>query len=204
MNNPLQKTIFIVDDDKKVRDALLWLFTSVQLPVETFDSASQFIDKYKSNRPGCLIIDVRMPGMSGLELLELLKLNKCHLPIIVITGHGDIPMAVRAMKAGAVDFICKPFNDQYLLDQIQKTLNQNHSADDTQQNELISACFATLTSREKDILVRITDGQLNKQIAYELNIAQSTVETTRSKIMKKMQAKTMAQLIKNYVMLELD
>jgi len=124
MNKQFEKTVFIVDDDPKIRDALQWLFESVDLPVETFENAKHFIDNYNVNKKGCLIVDVRMPGMSGLELLEHLKKKKCYLPIIVITGHGDVPMAVRAMKAGAIDFISKPFNDQYLIDKIQKIFIQ--------------------------------------------------------------------------------
>jgi two-component system, LuxR family, response regulator FixJ len=124
MNKQFEKTVFIVDDDPKVRDALQWLFESVDLAVETFENAKHFIDNYNVNKTGCLIVDVRMPGMSGLELLEHLKLTKCHLPIIVTTGHGDVPMAVRAMKVGAIDFISKPFNDQYLIDKIQKIFSR--------------------------------------------------------------------------------
>lgn len=120
MNKQVEKTIFVVDDDPKVRDALKWLFESVNLRVETFENAMHFIDNFNANKKGCIILDVRMPGMSGLVLLDYLKLNNCRLPVIVITGHGDVPMAVRAMNAGAVDFLTKPFNDQYLIDKIQK------------------------------------------------------------------------------------
>jgi FixJ family two-component response regulator len=127
MNKQSEKTIFVIDDDPKILEAIQWLFESVDLPVETFDNAQHFIDNYNANRNGCLIVDVRMPGMSGLELLEYLKVIKCHLPVIVITGHGDVPMAVRAMKAGAVDFISKPFNDQYLIDKIQTIFLQMDS-----------------------------------------------------------------------------
>lgn len=124
MNKQFENTVFVVDDDPKVRDALSWLFESVDLLVDTFKNAKDFLEHCDFNKPGCLILDVRMPGMSGLELLDQLRLKKCHIPIIVITGHGDIPMAVRAMKAGAIDFISKPFNDQYLIDKIQRVFIQ--------------------------------------------------------------------------------
>lgn len=202
MNTQTENTVFVIDDDPGIRDALQWLFESVHVPVKTYATATSFFSGYCSSLRGCLILDVRMPGMSGLELLEQLKLRKNHLPIIVITGHGDIPMAVRAMKAGATDFISKPFNDQYLLDQIQKAFNQRQSHADTLSNEKIAACFESLTSRERDIIALIAEGKLNKQIAQELNIALSTVEIHRSRVMQKMQAKTLAQLIKNYVLLE--
>ena len=202
MNNQFDKTVFIVDDDSKIRDALQWLFESIQLPVETFISATHFLESYTFDRPGCLIIDVRMPSMGGLELLEQLKLKKCPLPVIVITGHGDIPMAVRAMKAGAVDFISKPFNDQYLIDLIQEIFNQKPLPNTAIPSEKMMECFTSLTPREREILLLLTEGKLNKQIAFDLSISISTVEITRSKIMKKMQAKTLAHLIRNYVLIE--
>lgn len=202
MNNQFDKTVFIVDDDSKIREALQWLFESIQLPVETFISATHFLENYTLDRPGCLIIDVRMPSMGGLELLEQLKLKKCPLPVIVITGHGDIPMAVRAMKAGAVDFISKPFNDQYLIDLIQEIFNQKPLPNTTIPSEKMMERYTSLTPREREILLLLTEGKLNKQIAFDLNISISTVEITRSKIMKKMEAKTLAHLIRNYVLIE--
>ena len=198
----MNKTVFIVDDDSKIRDALQWLFESIQLPVETFVSASHFLEQYTADKVGCLITDVRMPGMSGLELLDTLKLKKCQLPIIVITAHGDIPMAVRAIKAGAVNFITKPFNEQQLIDLIHELFSQQPVPDTFNDTKKVMACFDLLTPRESDILALLAKGKLNKQIAFDLDISQSTVEISRSKIMKKMQTKTLAQLIRNYVLIE--
>lgn len=197
MDYQFNKTVFIVDDDCRMREGLQWLFESIDLTVETFASAAHFLENYNPERLGCLLIDVRMPGMSGLELLDYLKLNRCQLPIIVLTGHGDIPMAVRAIQAGAVNFISKPFNEQYLIDCIQELFRQNPSI-----NTKIKECFALLTSREKEIMLLLAEGKINKQIAFDLNISQSTVELTRSRLMKKMQVKTLAQLIRNYVHIE--
>ena len=166
----MKPTIFVVDDDPKIRDALQWLFESIHLNVVLFESALAFLEPYDEHRRGCLIIDVRMPGMSGLELLEHLKIKKNTLPVIVITGHGDIPMAVRAMKAGAIDFILKPFNDQYLLEQIQKALVHDLRQPVSATNEPLNACFASLTAREHDVMALVVSGKLNKQIASELGI----------------------------------
>lgn len=201
MDNQFNKTVFVVDDDRKVREAFQWLFESIGLPVETFVSATNFLETYDFEKPGCLITDVRMPGMSGLELLGQLKLKNCQLPVIVITGHGDIPMAVRAIQAGAINFISKPVNEQYLLDLVQEIFRQKPPpiSIDTQK---IMKCFRLLTPRERQIISLITEGKLNKQIAFDLDISQSTVELARSSIMRKMQVKTFAQLIRNYILIE--
>jgi two-component system response regulator FixJ len=196
-------TVFIIDDDTEVCAALRWLFESIHLNVETYHSAPLFLKQLKNNKPGCLIIDVRMPEMSGLELLEQLKVQKSRLPVIIMTGYGDIPMAVRAMKAGALDFFLKPFNDQYLLEIVQKYINQSinnhsliHSTHDI--NERINC----LSDRERQIIELIMDGSLNKEIAFELSISLSTVEAHRANIMKKMKAKNLAQLIKMYLQVQ--
>lgn len=192
-------TVFIIDDDIEVCGALRWLFESIHFNVETYHSAPLFLKRSKDNKPGCLIIDVRMPGISGLELLEQLKVQKSRLPVIIITGYGDIPMAVRAMKAGAVDFVLKPFNDQCLIEIVQKCINHsinNHSTTDI--NERIRC----LSDRERQIIKLITDGNLNKEIAFELSISISTVEAHRANIMRKMQAKNLAQLIKMYLQIQ--
>lgn len=189
-------TIFIIDDTKDVCEALRWLFESVRFKVETYENADQFLEKYHANKPGCIIMDVRLPGMSGLELLEYLKQKKSPLPIIVITGHGDIQMAVRAMKMGAKDFILKPFNDQCLLEAVQKCINQSQDMD---WIKTINKRINELSERELQIINLIVDGKLNKEIAYELSISISTVEAHRAHIMQKMQAKNLAQLIKIYL-----
>jgi two-component system response regulator FixJ len=195
MNHKKDPTIFIIDDDQEMRNSLCWLMESVQLSVETFDSAASFLKQYDADRTGCMLLDVRMPDMSGLELLDTLIALKNRLPVIMITGHGDIPMAIRAMKAGAVDFILKPFNDQQLVEQIQKSIIKNPTDSKFLQKEIIASNYSTLTVREREIMTLIAEGKLNKQIAHELNIAISTVELHRARMMKKMQAKHIAQLI---------
>ena len=190
------QTVFIIDDDHEVCESLRWLFESVQLNVETYENAHLFLEKYKKNKQGCLLIDVRLPGMSGLELLDKLKEEKNHLPVIMMTGHGDIQMAVRAMKTGASDFIVKPFNDQCLLETVQKCIDdsKNHHS-----IEVINEHINSLSEREVQIINLIMDGKLNKEIAYELFISISTVEAHRANIMHKMQAKNLAHLIKMYI-----
>lgn len=195
------QTIYIIDDEQEVRQALQWLFESVQFKVEIFASADAFIKAYNGTQHGCLIIDVRLPGMSGLELLEHLQSQKNHIPVIMITGHGDIPMAVRAMKSGAVDFILKPFNDQCLLETVQKCI---HQSTNNSSIELINEHIATLSPRERQIIELIMNGKLNKEIAYELSISISTVEAHRASIMHKMHAKNLAQLIKLYLQAQLN
>ena len=190
---PYNRTIYIVDDDSDVCDALRWLFESVHFNVETYKSAHAFLDNYNNNKQGCIIVDVRMPVMSGLELLEHLNLQKKHLPVIMITGYGDIPMAVRAMKLGAIDFVLKPFNEQCLLEIVQKLPVEAMNPNPIEQiNERISS----LSERERQVIALILEGKLNKEIAYELSISISTVEAHRANIMRKMQAKNLAQLIK--------
>lgn len=189
-------TVFIIDDEIEIRDALSWLFRSVQFNVETYESAQEFLNKSSHEKQGCIIMDVRLPGISGLELLEQLKAQKNSIPVIIITGYGDIQMAVRAMKAGAVDFILKPFNDQCLLEVVQKHINKTTAIHST---ELIQERINSLSDRERQIIDLILDGKLNKQIAYELSISISTVEVHRANVMQKMKAKNLAQLIKMYL-----
>lgn len=192
-NNGL--TIYVVDDDPEVCKALRWLFESVNLPVETYESAKKFLAAYNTNFKGCLILDVRMPIMSGLELLDKLNELNHQLPTLVITGHGDIPMAVRAMKAGAMDFILKPINDQVLLETIHKCISRPAE----EKHKPISPPKTNiLTQREQQVMEMIINGKFNKMIAHELNISISTVEAHRSRIMNKFQAKNLAQLIKKY------
>ena len=187
------RTIYIIDDDTDVCDALRWLFESVNFHVETYRSAHAFLDKYNYNKQGCLIVDVRMPVMSGLELLEHLNQQKNHLPVIIITGYGDVPMAVRAMKLGAIDFVLKPFSEQCLLEIVQKLPIKSA---DTNPVEHINERINSLSERERQVIDLILEGKLNKEIAYELSISISTVEAHRANIMRKMQAKNLAQLIK--------
>lgn len=195
------QTIFIIDDESEVCNALRWLFESVQFNVETYGTAQLFLEHYDHRMQGCLIADVRLPEMSGLELLEQLKQQKSNLPVIMITGHGDIQMAVRAMKAGAFDFIEKPFNEQGLLETVQKCMSLSKNISSV---ELINERINKLSDRERQIINLIVDGKLNKEIAYDLSISISTVEAHRANIMHKMQAKNLAHLIKIYLQAQLN
>jgi two-component system, LuxR family, response regulator FixJ len=190
-------TIFVVDDDSAVRDALKLLLRSVGQAVETYGSAQEFLDAYSEDRPGCLVLDIRMPGMSGLELQQ--KLNEKHsiLPIIFITGHGDVPMAVEAMQAGAVDFIQKPFRDQDLIDRINQALEKDGSnrAALGERND-IRRRLETLTPREREVLDLVVHGKANKVIAGDLKLSQRTVEIHRARVMEKMQASSLAHLVR--------
>lgn len=193
--NKANQTVFIIDDDPEVCNALRWLYESVDYNVETYTSAQLFLTNYKPLVPGCIIIDVRMPIMGGLELLEHLKLQKNQLPVVMITGYGDIPMAIRAMKLGAVDFILKPINEQCLLEIVQKCIHQSSKVNSIEIHKRVRQ----LTKREQEVIDLILEGKLNKEIAYELSISMSTVEAHRSNIMQKMQAKTIAHLVKLYL-----
>lgn len=197
-NKPMDdKTIFIVDDDKAVRDSLSWLISSIGLHVETFGSAQDFLDVYEPTRPGCLLVDVRMPGMSGLELQKRLAENPHCLPVIVVTGHGDVQMAVRAMKDGAFDFIEKPYNDQILLDLVQKAVREcERRRTEVTSHQEIQELVDTLTPRERQVMDMIVAGNTNKQIAYALDISEKTVEAHRAKVMEKLQASSLADLIR--------
>jgi FixJ family two-component response regulator len=188
-------TIFVVDDDQAVRDSLRWLLESLRLKVETYGSAMEFLASEAANRPGCLVLDIRMPEVSGLQLQEILAARRVHLPVIMITGHGDVSMAVRAMKAGALDFIEKPFNDELLLERIQRGLEidaRQRSQDAERRAVLMRA--AQLTARERDVLERVVAGKSNKAVASELGISARTVEVHRAHIMEKMHADSLAAL----------
>lgn len=191
------QTVYIVDDDEAVRDALTLLLRSVGQSVAAFESALSFLDYCARNEcRGCLVLDVRMPGMSGLELLQRLKEQACALPVIIITGHGDVPMAVEAMKQGAIDFLQKPFRDQALLDRIQQALAQATAQQRVQRDQdCIKQRLEGLTPREQQVLEGIIDGKANKVIALELSLSQRTVEIHRARIMDKMQAGSLASLV---------
>jgi FixJ family two-component response regulator len=189
--------VFVIDDDASVHAALSSLARSVGLRVEVFASASEFLATKRTGGPSCLILDVRLPGMSGLHFqAELAKAN-AFIPIIFITGHGDIPMSVKAMKAGAVGFLTKPFRDQDLLDAIKVALERARSWIESEKavSEL-RANFESLSPREKEVMARVTSGLLNKQIAAELGVSEVTVKVHRGNVMQKMGAKTLADLVR--------
>lgn len=196
-NSELDKqTVFVVDDEPDVRAALRLLIKSVGYTVECFESADQFFEQFESDRKGCLILDVRMPGMSGMDLQEKLSELNALLPIIMISGHGEIPMAVKAVQKGAIDFLQKPFSDQQLLDRISQALELNTTRHEAHEvKNAAQEKYNSLTPREKEIFLEVVAGKLNKVIAYELNISTRTVEIHRAKAMEKMGAKNLSELI---------
>ncbi|MBL8350216.1 MAG: response regulator transcription factor [Burkholderiaceae bacterium] len=191
----MQPIVYVVDDDLAVREALSSLIRSVGLQVQTFASAQAFLDFDRPDAPACLVLDVRMPGLNGLELQRELARGERLLPVVFITGHGDIPMTVRAMKAGAVDFLPKPFREQDLLDAIARSLAIDGAAR-RQRTELaeIQARYDTLTTREREVLARVVRGLRNKQTAAELGISEVTVKVHRHNIMDKMGARSLPAL----------
>jgi len=195
--NESQSTVFVVDDDAAVREALRDLIDSVGLRVELFGSAGEFLQRKLPHLPSCLILDVRLPGKSGFDLQRELAEANIGIPIIFITGHGDIPMSVRAMKAGAVEFLAKPFRDQDLLDVIQLALERDRA---TRQREAEIATlrdrFESLTRREQEVLPWVVSGLLNKQIADAIGTSEATVKVHRSQLMRKMGAKSLADLVR--------
>jgi two-component system, LuxR family, response regulator FixJ len=195
----MQDKVYIVEDDQGICNALQWLFKSIALQTHIFHSGVDFLTQYQHDWHGCLLLDIRMPLMSGLELQEKLNILNNQLPIIFMTGHGDIPLAVRAMKAGAFDFITKPFNNHNLIEQIHQALKQKVKIrpDDSAQEYIKK--YSRLTPRELDVLACVVEGQLNKQIALSLKISISTVEMHRANVMDKLGAKSIVDLIKNYV-----
>ncbi|VCU69585.1 Response regulator protein TmoT [Pigmentiphaga humi] len=196
-NTPQTSTVFIVDDDEAVRDSLRWLLEANGYRVRAYESAERFLAEYDAEVVGVLIADVRMPGMTGLELQEQLIARKASLPIVFVTGHGDVPMAVSTMKKGAVDFLEKPFSEADLRDIIANMLQQAHAraADDATRRGY-EALLSRLTVREQQVLERIVAGRLNKQIADDLGISIKTVEAHRANIMEKLQVTTVADLMK--------
>jgi len=190
-------TVFVVDDDEPVRDAIGMLLDTVDLPYESYASAQDFLDAYEPARRGCLVLDIRMPGMSGLELQQRLEELRAGLPIVFITGHGDVPMAVEAMKRGAVDFIRKPFRDQELLDRVNEALTVE--AGQRAAVETLAGLrerIGALTPREHEVFERVADGQANKVVAIDLGISERTVEIHRSQVMHKTGARSLADLVR--------
>jgi two-component system, LuxR family, response regulator FixJ len=190
-------TVFVVDDDEAVRNSLRFLLKSVGLPTQALGSATEFLQSYQPTQPGCLVLDVRMPAMSGLELQQQLNLRGATIPVIFITGHGDIPMAVEAMQHGAFDFLQKPFRDQDLIDRIQKALAKDAKTRSAlKEHERIRQRLQTLTPREREVLALMTKGKPNKVMAGELGVSQRTVEIHRARVMEKSGASSLAQLVR--------
>jgi len=189
--------VFVVDDDASVRSSLKFLLSTVGLHAEAFDSADSFLRKKCPDVPSCLVLDVRLPGLSGLDFQRDLAARNICIPIVFLTGHGDIPMSVRAMKGGAVEFLTKPFRDQDLLDAVRVGLDRDRARRE-QEKEMagLRTRFDSLTSREQEVVSMVIAGMLNKQIAAELGTAESTVKVQRSRAMEKMQAESLAHLIK--------
>jgi FixJ family two-component response regulator len=189
--------VFVVEDDSSMREALTDLITSVGLLVEAFKSAREFLEHRRGDAPACLVLDVRLPGLSGLDLQRELVRTEAPIPIIFITGHGDIPMSVRAIKEGAVEFLAKPFRDQELLDAIQHALEIDRAA--RQERSLVAEVrrrYESLTKREREVMRLVVSGLLNKQIAGELGSSEVTVKMHRGQVMRKMKAQSLVQLVR--------
>ena len=192
-----EATVAVIDDDPDIREALRGLLRSVGLGVELFGSVQEFLAAFQRERPGCLVLDVRLPGRSGLDLQEELARADIHFPVIFISGHADVPMSVRAMKAGAVEFLTKPVRDQDLLDAIQLAIAKDRARRKQEATlERLRADFDTLTPREREVMVMVVAGRLNKQIAGDLQLSEATVKAHRSQAMRKMRARSLAELVR--------
>ena len=192
-----QPVVFVVDDDPSVREALSSLFRSVDLEVELFGSAAEFLQRKPSDGASCLVLDIRLPGVSGLDFQAQLQKANIRIPIIFMTGHGDIPMSVRAMKAGAVDFLAKPFRDQDMLDAVAAALQRDRQAREAEDSmAALRAAYGLLTAREREVMALVTTGLMNKQVAGQLGLSEITVKIHRGHAMKKMNAKSLADLVR--------
>ncbi len=196
-------TVFVVDDDEAIRDSLEVLLKTVGLNATTFGSGDEFLEAYDAGWEGCILLDIRMPGTSGMEVQKRLVESGCRLPIIFITGHGDIPMAVEAMHVGAFDFIQKPFRDQDLLDRIDEALAAREEQEQqSTRKHTIQKQFQTLTPREQEVMQLVVHGSANKVIAMDLGVSQRTVEIHRARVMEKMQARSLAALVRMALLIE--
>ncbi len=196
-------TIFIVDDDEAIRDSLAVLLKTVDLNATTFSSGDEFLEAYDPGWEGCILLDIRMPGTSGMEVQKRLAESGCSIPVIFITGHGDIPMAVEAMHGGAFDFIQKPFRDQDLLDRIDQALTtSNEQEQQAARKKTVQNQLQTLTPREQEVMQLVVHGSANKVIAMDLGVSQRTVEIHRARVMEKMRARSLAELVRMALLIE--
>jgi FixJ family two-component response regulator len=205
-NTPLPEpaTVLVVDDDASLREALSSLFRSVGLDVRSFASAPALLQSKLPDAPTCLVLDIRLPGLSGLDFQAQLAKANIHIPIIIVTGHGDIPMSVRAMKAGAVDFLTKPFRDQDMLDAVAQAIERDRVRRDSEKALTeVRRLFESLTTREREIMTLVTAGLMNKQVAAELDLSEITVKIHRGHVMKKMGVRSLADLVRMAEILEL-
>jgi two-component system response regulator FixJ len=201
-NSTDSQTVYIVDDDPAIRFAMQALLDSVNIEHEIFASADEFLQNEAQHRTGCLVLDIRMPGLGGLELQDELIARGSILPIIFITGHGDVPMAVEAMQKGAIDFIQKPFRDQELLDRIQKALTTDlERREELERHAEVEHRIEKLTKREREVFDLVVTGKPNKIIAYDLGVSQRTIEIHRARVMDKMQARSLADLVRMHMSL---
>lgn len=204
MEEDSEQIVFVVDDDESIRVALTYLFQSMNLRVEVFSTATAFLESKLPNIASCLVLDIRLPGVNGLEFQGVLATAGVHIPIVFMTGHGDIPMSVKAMKAGAIDFLPKPFRDQDMLDAVMRAFDQDRKRRDEEKAvSQLRHLFESLTRREREVLTLVISGLMNKQIAYRLEISEITVKIHRGQVMKKMEARSLADLVRMAEMLRI-
>lgn len=200
MNQNVSSIVYIVDDDPAVLGSMRWLLESARFATRTYESARSFLGDYQRDCPGCLLLDVRMPEMGGLELQDELAGRSCQLPIIIVTGHADVPMAVRALKRGAFDFLEKPFDDEILISVVRRAIEfDTQRFDSDRRNEDILSRLALLTPRESEVLQMVVDGKSNKEMAAQLGLSTKTIEVHRSHVMSKMRAGSVAELVQLHV-----
>ena len=200
-----QSQVFIIEDDAAVRDSLAMMLESIDQKVQTFENANRFLNTYSQDMAGCIVLDIRMPGMNGMELQRQLNNMNCILPIIFVTGHGDVPIAVEAMQQGAIDFVQKPYREQELLDKINHAINlDRENRDSLQQRQNILDYIDSLTPRERDVMLKMVEGKANKVIAIDLDISQRTVEIHRARVMDKLHANSLAHLVRMFMVVQDD